>query len=179
MPRIGPTTLCCRAGYGSVSWGSISRLRYIPLIHPRNRQNTKAPFAYVSPLKTQLRYFVVLFVILGNRGIGHLLCKDELLKASLSLSHARSVLITTGFPTHFNHEPPEETDGPPGAIALAGFLQALGKGVSMVVDQRALSLFQKLVEEAVEQGERSEEGGRWEESVRSFCCALDMGIGRP
>ncbi|XP_066197986.1 D-glutamate cyclase, mitochondrial [Saccopteryx leptura] len=88
----------------------------------------------------------------GNRGIGHLLCKDELLRASLSLSHAHSVLITTGFPTHFNHEPPEETDGPPGAIALAAFLQALGKGVSMVVDQRALSLFKKLVEEAVEQG---------------------------
>ncbi|KAF6129671.1 D-glutamate cyclase [Phyllostomus discolor] len=88
----------------------------------------------------------------GSRGIGHLLCKDELLRASLSLSHARSVLITTGFPTHFNHEPPEETDGPPGALALAAFLQALGKGVSMVVDRRALRLFEKLVEEAVEQG---------------------------
>ncbi|KAF6351098.1 D-glutamate cyclase [Rhinolophus ferrumequinum] len=88
----------------------------------------------------------------GNRGIGHLFCKDELLRASLSLSHAHSVLITTGFPTHFKHEPPEETDGPPGAIALATFLQALEKGVSMVVDQRALSLFEKLVEEAVEQG---------------------------
>ncbi|KAM5337484.1 D-glutamate cyclase, mitochondrial isoform 2-T5 [Glossophaga mutica] len=88
----------------------------------------------------------------GNRGIGHLLCKDELLRASLSLSHAHSVLITTGFPTHFKHEPPEETDGPPGALALAAFLQALQKGVSMVVDQRALSLFEKLVEEAVEQG---------------------------
>nr|XP_012629398.1 UPF0317 protein C14orf159 homolog, mitochondrial isoform X1 [Microcebus murinus]XP_012629399.1 UPF0317 protein C14orf159 homolog, mitochondrial isoform X1 [Microcebus murinus]XP_012629400.1 UPF0317 protein C14orf159 homolog, mitochondrial isoform X1 [Microcebus murinus] len=88
----------------------------------------------------------------GNRGIGHLLCKDELLRASLSLSHARSVLITTGFPTHFNHEPPEETDGPPGAIALAAFLQALEKEVSMTVDQRAVNLHRKLVEDAVEQG---------------------------
>ncbi|XP_036283233.1 D-glutamate cyclase, mitochondrial [Pipistrellus kuhlii] len=88
----------------------------------------------------------------GNRGIGHLLRKDELLRASLALSHAHSVLLTTGFPTHFNHEPPEETDGPPGAIALAAFLQALEKGVAMVVDLRALSLFEKLVEEAVEQG---------------------------
>ncbi|XP_053458307.1 D-glutamate cyclase, mitochondrial isoform X3 [Nycticebus coucang] len=87
-----------------------------------------------------------------NRGIGHLLCKDELLKASLSLSHAHSVLITTGFPTHFNHQPPEETDGPPGAIALAAFLQALEKEVSMVVDQRALNLHQKLIEDAIEQG---------------------------
>ena len=102
-------------------------------------------------------------VILGNRGIGHLLCKDELLRASLSLSHAHSVLITTGFPTHFSHEPPEETDGPPGALALATFLQALEKGVSMVVDQRALSLFEKLVEEAVEQGEQRDGGGQGRE----------------
>ena len=71
----------------------------------------------------------------------------------MSLSHARAVLVTTGFPTHFNHQPPEETDGPPGAMALAAFLQALGKPVSMIVDLRALSLFEKLVEEAVEQGE--------------------------
>lgn len=62
------------------------------------------------------------------------------------------MLVTTGFPTHFNHQPPEETDGPPGAVALAAFLQALGKGVSMIVDLRALSLFEKLMEEAVEQG---------------------------
>ena len=113
-------------------------------------------------LETPLRYFI-LCVILGNRGIGHLLCKDELLRASLSLSHAHSVLITTGFPTHFSHEPPEETDGPPGALALAAFLQALEKGVSMVVDQRALSLFEKLVEEAVEQGEQRDGGGQGRE----------------
>ncbi|XP_060037172.1 D-glutamate cyclase, mitochondrial isoform X2 [Erinaceus europaeus] len=88
----------------------------------------------------------------GSRGIGHLLQADELLRASLALSHARSVLLTTGFPTHFRHEPPEETDGPPGTLALASFLQALGKAASLVVDRRALGLFQKLVEEAVEQG---------------------------
>ncbi|KAB1277986.1 D-glutamate cyclase; mitochondrial, partial [Camelus dromedarius] len=89
---------------------------------------------------------------LGSRGIGHLLRPDELLRASLSLSHALSLLLTTGLPTHFNHEPPEETDGPPGAVALAAFLQALEKRVCMVVDRRALSLYKKLVDEAVEQG---------------------------
>ncbi|GAB1297709.1 D-glutamate cyclase, mitochondrial [Apodemus speciosus] len=88
----------------------------------------------------------------GNRGIGHLLLKDELLKAALSLSHARSVLVTTGFPTHFNHEPPEETDGPPGTIALAAFLQALGKETTMVVDEGALNLHTKIVGDAVKQG---------------------------
>ncbi|XP_045144061.1 D-glutamate cyclase, mitochondrial [Echinops telfairi] len=88
----------------------------------------------------------------GSRGIGHLLCQDELLRASLSLSHASSMLLTTGFPTHFTHEPPEENDGPPGALALGAFLQALGKKVSMVVDRRALDLHEKLIKEAVEQG---------------------------
>lgn len=112
----------------------------------------------------------------GNRGIGHLLRKDELLRASLSLSHAHSVLLTTGFPTHFKHEPPEETDGPPGAIALATFLQALKKGVSMIIDQRALSLFEKLVEEAVEQGILKTQTpiltyqGRSAEAAQAFLC---------
>lgn len=119
---------------------------------------------------------LTLRVISGNRGIGHLLCKDELLRASLSLSHARSVLITTGFPTHFNHEPPEETDGPPGALALAAFLQALGKGVSLVVDRRALGLFEKLVEEAVEQGEQQDgAGGGGSRRPWNFCYVLATG----
>ncbi|XP_019407953.1 PREDICTED: UPF0317 protein C14orf159 homolog, mitochondrial isoform X1 [Crocodylus porosus] len=88
----------------------------------------------------------------GHRGVKHLFCQDQLLKACLSISHARSVLITTGFPTHFNHEPPEENDGPPGAIALATMLQALGKYVVIVTDLRAMNLFKEIIEEAVQQG---------------------------
>ncbi|XP_075470663.1 D-glutamate cyclase, mitochondrial isoform X3 [Ascaphus truei] len=88
----------------------------------------------------------------GDRGIHHLLIKDELLKSSLSLSHAKSVLITTGFPTHFQHEPPEETDGPPGAIAMAAMLQALGKQVAIVTDERAIGLNKNILDNALEQG---------------------------
>nr|XP_048708666.1 D-glutamate cyclase, mitochondrial isoform X3 [Caretta caretta] len=88
----------------------------------------------------------------GDRGVKHLCCQDELLKTCLSLSHARSVLITTGFPTHFNHEPPEENDGPPGAIAMAAMLQSLEKHVVIVTDQRAMSLNKKIIEDAVQQG---------------------------
>lgn len=89
---------------------------------------------------------------LGDRGIIHLHCPDELLKASLSLSHARSVLITTGFPTHFTYDPPEENDGPPGALAVAAMLQALEKEVAIVTDQRAMNLNKKIIEEAVQLG---------------------------
>uniref|UniRef100_A0A8B9MZM0 D-glutamate cyclase n=1 Tax=Accipiter nisus TaxID=211598 RepID=A0A8B9MZM0_9AVES len=88
----------------------------------------------------------------GDRGIIHLHCQDELLKACLSISHARSVLITTGFPTHFTYEPPEENDGPPGALAIAAMLQALEKEVAIVTDQRAMNLNKKIIEEAVQLG---------------------------
>ncbi|XP_042294665.1 D-glutamate cyclase, mitochondrial isoform X2 [Sceloporus undulatus] len=88
----------------------------------------------------------------GERGVKHLRSQDELLKACLSMSHAQSVLITTGFPTHFKYDPPEENDGPPGAIAMASMLKALGKNVAIVTDQRALNLNKKIIKEAVEQG---------------------------
>ncbi|XP_010159175.1 PREDICTED: UPF0317 protein C14orf159 homolog, mitochondrial, partial [Eurypyga helias] len=88
----------------------------------------------------------------GDRGIIHLQRPDELLKACLSISHARSVLITTGFPTHFTYEPPEENDGPPGALAIAAILQALEKEVAIVTDQRAMNLNKKIIEEAVQLG---------------------------
>ncbi|XP_058018544.1 D-glutamate cyclase, mitochondrial isoform X4 [Ahaetulla prasina] len=87
----------------------------------------------------------------GNRGVKHLFSQDELLKACLSISHAKSVLITTGFPTHFNYEPPEENDGPPGAIAMAAILKAMEKNVVIVTDQRALDLNRKIIKESVEQ----------------------------
>ncbi|NWQ78757.1 GLUCM protein, partial [Columbina picui] len=88
----------------------------------------------------------------GGRGIIHLHRPDELLKASLTLSHARAVLITTGFPTHFAYDPPEENDGPPGALAVAAMLQALEKEVAIVTDQRAMNLNKKIIEEAVQLG---------------------------
>ncbi|KAK1138201.1 D-glutamate cyclase, mitochondrial-like [Acipenser oxyrinchus oxyrinchus] len=88
----------------------------------------------------------------GDRGIKALFIQDELLKASLCMSHAVSVLITTGFPTHFNQDPPEETDGPPGAIAMAAMLQALKKQVAIVTDHRALEMNKKIIDDAVEQG---------------------------
>lgn len=53
------------------------------------------------------------------------------------------------------HTPPEETDGPPGAIAMAAALQALGKEVAMVVDHRALEMNTRIMEDAVEKGRGS------------------------
>uniref|UniRef100_A0A8C3P4I5 D-glutamate cyclase, mitochondrial n=2 Tax=Cyanoderma ruficeps TaxID=181631 RepID=A0A8C3P4I5_9PASS len=88
----------------------------------------------------------------GERGIRHLQRPGELLGACLAMSHAGSVLITTGFPTHFGHQPPEENDGPPGALAIAAVLQALEKQVAIVTDHRAMELNKKIIEEAVRLG---------------------------
>ncbi|XP_055087186.1 D-glutamate cyclase, mitochondrial isoform X2 [Periophthalmus magnuspinnatus] len=88
----------------------------------------------------------------GERGISAIFLKDELLLSCLALSHAFSVLITTGFPTHYMHNPPDETDGPPGAFAMANMLLSLGKRVTMVTDQRCLQLNQDIMNEAVSSG---------------------------
>ncbi|CAL8300852.1 unnamed protein product [Boreogadus saida] len=88
----------------------------------------------------------------GNRGIKALFVQDELLRSCLALSHSTSVAITTGFPTHYMNSPPDETDGPPGALAMATMLIALGKQVTMVTDKRAVQLNQELLEEAVRTG---------------------------
>ncbi|XP_068573852.1 D-glutamate cyclase, mitochondrial isoform X2 [Cebidichthys violaceus] len=88
----------------------------------------------------------------GQRGIGALFVQDELLRSCLALSHAFSVAITTGFPTHYMHSPPDETDGPPGAIAMATMLLSLGKRVTMVTDSRALEMNRAIIDEAVRTG---------------------------
>ncbi|XP_055989474.1 D-glutamate cyclase, mitochondrial [Sorex fumeus] len=124
----------------------------IPEVHQISQDPLHYSIASASAVQKIRELETIIAVDPGNRGIGHLLRAGELLRASLSLSHSRSVLITTGFPTHFKHEPPEENDGPPGALALAASLQALDKDVSLIVDQRALGLFQKLVDEAVGEG---------------------------
>ncbi|VFV18186.1 upf0317 protein [Lynx pardinus] len=124
----------------------------IPEVHPISQDPLHYSIASASAVQKIRQLETIIAIDPGHRRIGHLLCKGELLRASLSLSHARSVLVTAGFPTHFNHEPPEETDGPSGAIALAACLQALEKEVSVIVDLRASGLFKKLVEDAVEQG---------------------------
>ncbi|XP_036954441.1 D-glutamate cyclase, mitochondrial isoform X1 [Acanthopagrus latus] len=88
----------------------------------------------------------------GQRGIRALFVQDELLRSCLSLSHAASVAITTGFPTHYQHSPPDETDGPPGAIAMATMLLSLGKQVTMVTDKRGLDMNRAIIDEAVRTG---------------------------
>ncbi|XP_026976666.1 D-glutamate cyclase, mitochondrial [Sagmatias obliquidens] len=122
----------------------------MPEVHHISQDPLHCSMASASVAQRVRELEMIIAIDPGSRGLGHLLRPGKLLRAFLSPSHTRSVLRTTGFPTHLNHESPEETDGPPGAAALAAFLQAWEKGVSMVVDQRALNLYKKLVDEAVQ-----------------------------
>ncbi len=88
----------------------------------------------------------------GNRGVAHLFLKSDLLKATLALSHANRVAITTGFPCNTEYEQKEETDGLPGALAICQALLALGKDVTLISDNRNQELFESCVASAVSTG---------------------------
>lgn len=133
-----------------------SRQSLDPLLTPLSFKLSQHPLHYSLASKRAVDKIRKLEDIIGedpgDRGIEAIILKDELLLSCLALSHASSVVITTGFPTHYMHDPPDETDGPPGAIAMAHMLLALGKQVTMVTDKRGLKLNQDLMEEAVKSG---------------------------
>ena len=88
----------------------------------------------------------------GKRGIAHLFQKSDLLKATLALSHARTVAVTTGFPACTEFDVKEETDGLPGALAVCQALITLGKEVTLIVDEGSEKLYNSCVEHLVGTG---------------------------
>uniref|UniRef100_A0A3P8S8T9 D-glutamate cyclase n=1 Tax=Amphiprion percula TaxID=161767 RepID=A0A3P8S8T9_AMPPE len=128
---------------GCIRPRSASRYPHNPLLYSLASQ---AAVAKIRQLET------VIGEDPGERGIRALFVQDELLRSCLALSHSSSVAITTGFPTHYMHSPPDETDGPPGAIAMATMLLSLGKKVTMLTDRRAVEMNQAIIDEAVRNG---------------------------
>ena len=88
----------------------------------------------------------------GNRGISHLYLESDFVRASLALSHARRVAVTTGFPVHQTLDVKEETDGLPGALAVCQGLLALGREVVLISDNATEKLFRSCVEHEVTHG---------------------------
>jgi hypothetical protein len=73
----------------------------------------------------------------GQRGIAPLVIRGELARAAYHLSHGparQHIAIVTGYPC-CPGSPPTETDGPPGAIATARALVALGHRVTILTDE--------------------------------------------
>jgi len=74
----------------------------------------------------------------NGRGIGAFRQPSGELRAAaagLLSPSVRSVVVLTGFPCMIQHTPPTETDGPPGAVAIARALTALGKKVVIATDE--------------------------------------------
>lgn len=88
----------------------------------------------------------------GNRGVAHLYQESDLIKATLALSHASRVAVTTGCPVHAHLEVKEETDGIPGALSVCQALTALGKEVVLISDSQSQRLFESCVEHSRKEG---------------------------
>ena len=87
-----------------------------------------------------------------EKGIAHLFQKSDLLKAVLTLSHARTVAVTTGFPVRTEVDVMEVTNGPPGALAICQALLTLGKEVTLIIDEWSENLYISCVKHMVDIG---------------------------
>ena len=89
----------------------------------------------------------------GRRGIspltqpGQLLAvATELLDAATATGSTNGVIILTGFPCMRDRTPPTETDGPPGAAALARSLHALGMRVRLPIEEHSAAVLDQCIE---------------------------------
>jgi len=72
----------------------------------------------------------------GQRGIREILLPEgELFHSAVDIFHAKHVAILTGFPCLLDYDPPTETDGPLGALAIAKALLLIGKKVTLLTDE--------------------------------------------
>ncbi len=78
-----------------------------------------------------------------GRGLASWAEPGNLLEAALSLLTGSTVAIATGF--YIPSAQVIETDGPPGAVALADALSALGKTVVLVVEEHAAEIMRTVV----------------------------------
>lgn len=94
----------------------------------------------------------------GKGGAIHVYQTSQLLKATLALSHASRVAITTGFPVHL-----------PAALSICQALVVLGKDVALISDSGDMSLFESCVEHA-----RREGGLKSHVKVLSYSKAIEV-----
>lgn len=71
----------------------------------------------------------------GKRGIAALITPHQLYPAAMSLLQQRSIAILSGFPCLIDENPPTETDGILGTIAIAKALVGINKRVVIVTDE--------------------------------------------
>ena len=86
----------------------------------------------------------------GGRGIGALVRSGQLLAAAQTLVNPKAaggVVVLTGFPCLRERQQPMESDGPPGAVAVARTLVTIGRApVVLAIEDYAQSALQLCVE---------------------------------
>jgi hypothetical protein len=83
----------------------------------------------------------------GGRGIRSILpSSPQLESGAKAVLAAERVAILTGFPCLLDCDPDFETDGPPGALAIAQILESLGKFVIILVDGSSYPAFRLLLD---------------------------------
>lgn len=91
----------------------------------------------------------------GKRGIaplvhpGQLLAAAEVMVRAPASTSRRGFLVLTGFPCLRERKPPIESDGPPGAVALATTLLALGRSpVTLLIEDHSEHALQSCLQAA-------------------------------
>ena len=84
----------------------------------------------------------------NNRGVQHLVVKDDLHKSILALTSAKRIALTTGFPCFPEDKQKGETDGLPGALAIIQAVTLLGCTVNFITDDRDYKLTKDTVQKA-------------------------------
>lgn len=107
----------------------------------------------------------------GDRGMKALICPGDLYEASkilAALPEGSLVLVLSGFPCCVNESPPTETDGPPGAYAIARAAMALGHPVIVVTDECNRAVFRAALDQLA-----LPEGSKGSVALECFPAKLD------
>ena len=118
-----------------------------------NNNNTCIPINTSEKAKTVIQKIEeIITQDEGGRGVRELVVPRDLERSAnilASLKPNSHVLILSGFPCCVNEDPPTETDGPPGTVAIAkASVNALGHRVTIVVDDCNAVVFRAAIEKS-------------------------------
>lgn len=117
--------------------------------HPSPQSSTMAAAASIMERKIASLQDII-GADVGGRGMKDLIVQGDLYRASRVLGRlppSSTVLILSGFPCCVQHDPPTETDGPPGTMAIARCAVALGHRAVVVVDDCNRAVFQACLDQ--------------------------------
>jgi len=108
---------------------------YVLIMSSSNRNNIKNIYGKIQ---------AIIGTDAGDRGMKSLIVPGDLERAAETLGKLHppsNVLVLSGFPCCVNENPPTETDGPPGTLAIARAAFAFGHVVTVITDDSNKAVF--------------------------------------